>query len=119
MWLAHCLQISYDARKKINRFLWQQYLADLIGSGEMVALDEEQLKQQASQNTSKRRTTFVTGSIEALHQQTKIRANNPSYAHQHSLAAPSKGDETAYSLIMHNKKNNILMFSGIWEKQQD
>ena len=111
--------MTYDARKKVNRFLWQQYLAELIGAGEAVALDEEELKRQTTNNTLERRNTFVSGSIEALHKQTKVRANNPSFAHLSSLHSPLKGQETAYSLIMHNKKNNVLMFSGIWEKQQD
>jgi hypothetical protein len=108
--------MSYDARKKVNRFLWQQFLSDLIGSGEVVSLDTAKLVDKSNEKSKvlERRGTFVQNSIEALHQQSKIRAKNPSLANDHK-----NSENSAYSLVMHNKKNSILMFAGIWEKNKD
>ena len=32
-WLALTIQNSYEARKRLNRFLWQQFISGLIKSG--------------------------------------------------------------------------------------
>ena len=32
-WLALTIQNTYEARKRLNRFLWQQFISDLIKTG--------------------------------------------------------------------------------------
>ena len=84
MWQAHSINVSYESRKKVNRFFWQQFLSGLIESGDVVPLDEVELQTKLSKRRSKdanekpseikqkpksvdRRATFITGAIEEMH----------------------------------------------------
>ena len=96
-WLALTIQNSYEARKRLNRFLWQQFIAGLIKSGAAGVLptnfdteyapdssDEEDAgatnlaDQQAAISSHVRRDTYVSSTVKALLRRQSFKAQNPS-----------------------------------------
>ena len=96
-WLALTVTNSYEARKRLNRFLWQQFITGLIKSGAAGVLptnfdedygitdEEEEEKFQDPQRalaSQVRRDTYVTRTVKSILQRSSFKAQNPSNINQ-------------------------------------